>query len=53
MRSDFDLYASRVFRRALRAAGKDVTFAEVPTGGHYDAMIESGIPKGIEWLKTK
>lgn len=51
--SKIDIAETIQFAKRLRAAGKDVTFAEVPTGGHYDAMIESGIPKGIEWLKTK
>jgi dienelactone hydrolase len=35
----------------LRQAGKDVTLEIVPTGGHYDSMIQQGIPKAIAWLK--
>jgi dienelactone hydrolase len=37
----------------LRQAGKDVTLELVPTGDHYDSMINQGIPKAIEWLKTR
>jgi len=29
-----------------------VTYIEVPTGGHYESMIDQGIPQGIAWLKT-
>ena len=44
---------SRDFASRLKQAGKDVTFVTVPTGDHYDSMIEEGIPKAIAWLKTK
>jgi hypothetical protein len=27
------------------------TLVEVPSGGHYDSMIQEGIPAGIKWLK--
>lgn len=37
----------------LRAHGKDVTIEIAPSGDHYRAMIDSGIPAGIAWLKTK
>ncbi len=35
----------------LRQAGKDVQFMQVARGGHYDSMINEGIPAGIEWLE--
>ena len=35
----------------LRQAGTDVTLETVPTGEHYDAMIQQGIPRAIAWLK--
>jgi acetyl esterase/lipase len=38
---------------ALQSAGKTVTFQHVPTGGHYQSMIEEGIPAGIEFFKTQ
>lgn len=42
---------SRAFVDRLSADGVDATFAEVPTGDHYQSMIDSGIPAGIEWMK--
>ena len=44
---------SRDFAASLKESGADVTFREVPEGGHYDAMIEEGIPAGIEWMKRR
>jgi acetyl esterase/lipase len=35
-----------------RAAGEPVTLVNVPTGDHYDSMIEQGIPEAIEWFKA-
>lgn len=37
----------------LRRLGKDVTLVTVPTGGHYDSMIDEGIPRGIQWLSSQ
>ncbi|HEV7280201.1 MAG TPA: prolyl oligopeptidase family serine peptidase [Pirellulaceae bacterium] len=37
----------------LRVHGKDVTLDVAPSGDHYRAMIESGIPAGIAWLKER
>jgi dipeptidyl aminopeptidase/acylaminoacyl peptidase len=36
---------------SMNAAGVDVTFQTAQNGGHYYAMIEQGIPAGIQWLK--
>jgi dienelactone hydrolase len=36
----------------LVAMGKKVTFTTVQSGGHYDPMIKTGIPKAIDWLKS-
>lgn len=44
---------SRDFVASLKAKGSDITFREVPEGGHYDAMIVEGIPAGIEWMKRR
>jgi hypothetical protein len=44
---------TRDFTANLKARGADVTFREVPKGGHYEAMIEAGIPAGIEWMKRR
>ncbi len=50
--SNLPIAESRTFRDKLQAAGKNVTLVETPTGDHYDAMIQVGIPQAIEWLKT-
>jgi dipeptidyl aminopeptidase/acylaminoacyl peptidase len=36
----------------MKAEGKSVTLSSAPTGGHYDSMIQSGVPRGIDWLKS-
>jgi dienelactone hydrolase len=36
----------------LLAAGKTVTAEHVPQGGHYQSMIQEGIPRAINWLKN-
>jgi acetyl esterase/lipase len=36
----------------LQAAGKQVTVSSVASGGHYDSMIQEGVPRAIEWLKS-
>lgn len=42
---------SRAFVKRMQAKQKDVTLTEVPTGDHYDSMINEGIPKGVEFIK--
>ncbi len=42
----------RELARAMEHAGVDVTYTEVAEGGHYDAMIDEGIPRAIAWFKT-
>ncbi|HUE72466.1 MAG TPA: prolyl oligopeptidase family serine peptidase [Pirellulaceae bacterium] len=44
---------TRSFAERLQAVGKSVTLKTVPSGGHYDSMIEEGIPAGIEWIKAQ
>jgi dipeptidyl aminopeptidase/acylaminoacyl peptidase len=44
---------SRLFVEALKAQGTDATLATVPTGDHYDAMIDQGIPQAIQWLQSR
>ena len=38
------------FAESLKRTNPQVTYVEVPRGGHYDSMIRDGIPKAIEWL---
>lgn len=37
----------------LKLTNNQVNFVEVPSGRHYDSMIEQGIPQGIEWLNQQ
>jgi dipeptidyl aminopeptidase/acylaminoacyl peptidase len=37
----------------LKAQGTEVTLITVPTGDHYDSMIEEGLPAGVRWLQEK
>jgi hypothetical protein len=37
----------------LAPISPQMKFVTVPKGGHYAAMIEQGIPKGIEWLRGR
>ena len=39
------------FDRQLEHFNHQVTFVRVPTGNHYDSMIQQGIPLAIRWLK--
>lgn len=36
---------------SLKQQGTVVTIETVPTGGHYEPMVQTGIPRAIEWLK--
>jgi dienelactone hydrolase len=44
--------ATRELAAALQGRGKSVTLEVVPAGGHYDAMIDPGIPRAIAWAKA-
>ena len=37
----------------LKKAGKDVTLITTQRGGHYQSMIDSGIPGAIRWMKSR
>ena len=39
------------FVGALKGDGKTVEFVQVDHGGHYDSMVEQGIPAAIDWLE--
>jgi dienelactone hydrolase len=51
--SNVSVEESKGFAKRLQAVGKDVTLKTVPTGDHYDSMIEEGIPAGIAWIKQR
>lgn len=48
-----ELADTKSFADRLKAQGTDVTLVTVPTGDHYDAMIDEGIPGGIGWLREQ
>ena len=43
---------NQAFADALLAAGKNAHFVRVPHGGHYQSMIDQGIPGGIAFFKS-
>jgi dienelactone hydrolase/DNA-directed RNA polymerase subunit RPC12/RpoP len=42
---------TRAFANRVRQTNSAVTLATVPTGNHYNSMIQRGIPAAIAWLK--
>ena len=40
------------FVEEVKKANPNVTFVQAERGGHYDSMINEGVPKAIEWLKA-
>lgn len=44
--ADTQIYVTRL----KQSSGVDVTFATTPRGGHYQSMIDRGIPGGIDWI---
>ncbi len=43
---------SVTFANDLKKTNPNVKLVQVPTGGHYNAMIKQGIPQAIAWLKA-
>lgn len=41
-----------LFKTSLHKAGTKITFNQVESGGHYQSMINEGIPSAIQWLKS-
>jgi dipeptidyl aminopeptidase/acylaminoacyl peptidase len=39
------------FAAQVKKSNPNVTLVVVPRGGHYESMLDEGIPKGIAWLK--
>ncbi len=44
---------SRALVDVLTNADRTPEFSLVETGGHYDAMLEYGIPAAIEWMQSR
>ncbi len=40
------------FAEALSQANQQVQFVSAEQGGHYESMIEAGIPAGLKWMKS-
>ncbi len=43
--------SARFSNKVKSSGNSQVTFSEVSEGNHYNPMIETGIPRAIEWLK--
>jgi dienelactone hydrolase len=43
----------RNFARAVTDAGGQAEVKTVASGGHYQSMIDEGIPAGIEWIRSR
>ena len=43
---------SAAFVNEVRKTNPNVTFVQAQRGGHYNSMIQEGIPKAIQWLKA-
>jgi len=48
-----DIKTTRTFERLLKKHNPDITLQTVPTGDHYEPMIQHGIPAGIQWIKQR
>lgn len=42
---------SQRFVNEHKGQGGDITFLDMPRGGHYTEMLELGMPEAIKWLK--
>jgi dipeptidyl aminopeptidase/acylaminoacyl peptidase len=51
--SNVSVGESAAFARQLTAAGKTIEFQTVPSGEHYDSMVQQGIPRAVAWLKQQ
>lgn len=41
------------FAKLLKKTNADVTLDTSARGGHYESMINTGIPKGIDWMRKR
>ncbi|MBS0201381.1 MAG: prolyl oligopeptidase family serine peptidase [Planctomycetes bacterium] len=51
--SNVNVSETQAFAQLLKSVGKTVEVQTVPTGEHYNSMIQQGIPRAIAWLKTQ
>lgn len=50
--SNVPLSDNEKFADAVRKSNSKVDFVRVPTGEHYNSMIQQGIPRAIAWFKS-
>lgn len=43
---------TEIFVNAMKGKNAKLIFAPVPNGGHYQAMIDQGIPQAIKWIQA-
>lgn len=48
-----DIADTRDLADKLRSQGVDVSLATTSSGGHYDAMVQEGIPQAIAWIQGR
>ncbi len=41
---------TEIYVQELNKAGGKVTFADLNTGGHYEAMLKKAIPQAVQWI---
>lgn len=41
------------FRTKMKDAGGAVELKTVPSGGHYQSMVDEGIPAGVSWIERQ
>jgi len=39
------------FAEQLKPTNAKLTYVTVPSGGHYQSMIDEGLPRAVQWLK--
>jgi len=49
--SNVPVAESARFAEKVRKTNPTLTFVRVPTGDHYESMIDQGIPRAAEWLR--
>lgn len=40
------------FAGLIQKSNPYVTYVRVPSGGHYDSMIQQGVPRALKWLQA-
>lgn len=51
--SNAPISESRQFAANLEKRGTRCRLETIPSGDHYNSMLEEGVPRGVEWLKKQ